>query len=48
LRFQLGEAQLSAVKGGAAITFGIDHNNYQEQDVRVSEGVRKSLAADLS
>jgi hypothetical protein len=48
LRFQLGEAQVSAVKEGAAITFGIDHKNYQEEDVLVSEGVRTCLAADLS
>ena len=48
LRFQLGAAQVSDVKDDAAITFGIDHKNYQEQDVLVSEGVRTSLAADLS
>ena len=47
LRFQLGADQVSAVKDGAAITFGIDHKNYQEQAVLVSEGVRTSLAADL-
>ena len=48
LRFQLGAAQLRAVKGGATVTFGIDHKNYQEEDVLVSEHVRASLAADLS
>jgi hypothetical protein len=48
LRFQLGAAQVSAVKDGATITFGIDHKNYQEQDVLVSEDARTSLAADLS
>jgi hypothetical protein len=48
LRFQLGAAQVSAVKDGATITFGIDHKNYQEQDVLVSEDARISLAADLS
>ncbi len=48
LRFQLGASQVSAVKDGAAITFGIDHKNYQEQAVLVSGGVRTSLAADLS
>ncbi len=40
LRFQLGASQVSTVKDGAAITFGIDHKNYQEQAVLVSEGVR--------
>jgi hypothetical protein len=48
LRFQLGAAQLRAVKDGATVTFGIDHKNYQEEDVLVSENVRASLAADLS
>lgn len=48
LRFQLGADQVSAVKDGAAITFGIDHKNYQEQAVLVSEGVRTSLAVDLA
>jgi hypothetical protein len=48
LRFQLGAAQVSAVKDGATVTFGIDHKNYQEEDVLVSEDVRTSLAADLS
>ena len=48
LRFQLGASQVSAVKDGAIVTFGIDHKNYQEEDVLVSEDVRTSLAADLS
>jgi hypothetical protein len=48
LRFQLGAAQVRAVKDGATVTFGIDHENYQEGDVLVSENVRKSLAADIS
>ena len=48
LRFQLEAAQVSAVKAGATVTFGIDHKNYQEEDVLVSENVRASLAADLS
>jgi hypothetical protein len=48
LRFQLGAAQVSAVKDGATVTFGIDHKNYQEEDVLVSENIRASLAADIS
>ena len=47
LRFQLGTDQVSAVKNGSAITFGIDHKNYQEDDVLVSEDVGKSLANDI-
>ncbi len=48
LRFQLSADQVSAVKGGDAITFGIDHKNYQEEDVLVSDEVRESLAADMT
>jgi hypothetical protein len=48
LRFQLGASQVSAVKDRAAITFGIDHKNCQEEDVLVGEDVRRSLEADLS
>ena len=48
LRFQLGADQVSAVKDGATVTFGVDHKNYQEEDVLVNENVRASLAADLS
>jgi hypothetical protein len=48
LRFQLGAVEVSAVKDGAAIAFGIDHKNCQEKDVLVGEDVRRSLVADLS
>ena len=48
LRFQLGAVQVSAVKDGVNITFGIDHKNYQKEGVLVSKDVRTSLAAELS
>lgn len=47
LRFQLGAEEVSAVRNGSAITFGIDHKNYKEKDVLVNEDVRKSLASDI-
>jgi hypothetical protein len=47
LRFQLGAVQLSAAKNEAAITFGIDHKNWREEDVLVGQDVRRSLAGDL-
>ena len=48
LRFQLSADQVSAVKHGSAITFGVDHKHYREGDVLVSDGIRKSLAADIT
>jgi len=47
LRFQLGAVQVNAAKNSAAITFGIDHNNWQEEDVLVGQDVRRSLVGDL-
>jgi len=46
MRFQLPADAALAVKMGAEIKFGIDHDNYKH-DVVVSENVRASLAEDL-
>ena len=48
LRFQLPQAQVDAVKAGAAITFGLDHDRYAAEDLPVAEAVRASLAADIA
>ncbi len=48
LRFQLSAEAVADVKAGAAITFGVDHDNYEVDDLVVSEGVRASLAADFA
>jgi hypothetical protein len=47
LRFQLEAEQVAAVNAGSPITFGIDHPNYDEDDVCVDEGIRGSLAGDI-
>ena len=47
LRFELSEAMAAQVKGGAALSIGIDHPNYQHQISPVPENVRAALAADL-
>jgi hypothetical protein len=46
LRFELDAAMRSAVKGGAPLTFGVDHEHYGHE-LAASAEMRKSLAADL-
>ena len=48
LRFQFEQAQLDALKAGASVTFGLDHDHYDAEDVLVAEGVRVALAADIT
>jgi hypothetical protein len=48
LRFELDDAMKVAVKQGAAINMGIDHDNYKYAKTPVPQPVRDSLAADLS
>lgn len=47
MRFELTPPMIAAVKGGAAIRAGIDHDFYRES-VTVPQAVRDSLAADLA
>ena len=47
LRFELTEAMAAALRGGAALTAGVDHPAYTHE-VAVAEGVRASLLADLA
>lgn len=48
LRFELGDADISQLKGGAALSVGIDHPNYSHALAPLGENVRSALAADLS
>jgi len=48
LRFELTPEMAAAVKSGAAIAMGIDHDEYRHQIDSVSSDIRDSLAADLS
>lgn len=45
-RFEFTQAMIDALRGGAGMRAGIDHENYRA-DVRVPAAVRDSLAADL-
>ena len=48
MRFELTPEMVNAVKGGAAISAGIDHDNYQASVAPLEKNIRDSLAADLS
>jgi hypothetical protein len=48
VRFELTPAMVAAVKAGAAISIGIDHENYRYGIEPVQPAVRDSLAADLA
>jgi hypothetical protein len=47
LRFELSEPMKARLKGGAALSIGIDHPNYHHQIAPAPENVRAALAADL-
>jgi hypothetical protein len=47
LRFELPPEQIRALKSGAALIAGIDHENYQVEVSPVPDNVRASLVNDL-
>lgn len=47
LRFELDNDMVTAVKAGAAISAGVDHENYQAMVSPVNDRLRDSLATDL-
>ncbi|MGV6825907.1 MAG: DUF3501 family protein [bacterium] len=48
MRFELTPEMADAVKSGAAISAGIDHENYMESVAPLPVNIRDSLAADLA
>ncbi|MDH3560012.1 MAG: DUF3501 family protein [Gammaproteobacteria bacterium] len=48
LRFELTPAMVEAVRNGAAINVGIDHENYTHRVGPVGDNIRESLVADLA
>jgi hypothetical protein len=48
LRFELTPAMVAAMKSGAALSVGIDHDQYRHEMAPVADAVRAALAADLS
>jgi hypothetical protein len=47
LRFELPAEQVSALKSGASLIAGIDHDNYRVEVSPVAENIRESLVNDL-
>lgn len=47
LRFELSTEMVAALKDGAKLTAGIDHENYQVEISPVAENIRLSLLGDL-
>ena len=47
LRFELEPQQIQALKGGATLAAGIDHENYQVDVRPVPDNIRQSLISDL-
>jgi hypothetical protein len=47
MRFELSAEQVDALKSGAALAAGIDHENYQVEIPALPENVRQSLIGDL-
>ena len=48
LRFEMAPAMVAGLKGGAALSLGIDHPNYQHQISPASDNVRAALITDLA
>jgi hypothetical protein len=48
LRFELKPAMVAALKGGASLSAGVDHDHYRHAVEPVAERVRASLLGDLS
>jgi hypothetical protein len=47
LRFELPPEQVQALKNGASLIAGIDHENYRVEVSPVPDNIRESLVADL-
>ena len=47
LRFELNDEMVAALKGGARLSAGIDHDKYQVHISPVAENIRLSLLGDL-
>ena len=48
MRFELNSTMVDAVKSGAAISAGVEHENYQTMVNPVADNIRNSLASDLA
>lgn len=47
LRFEMPAEQVAALRGGASLVAGIDHENYRVEVSPVADNIRQSLIADF-
>ncbi len=47
LRFELTDEMIAALKGGARLAAGIEHENYRVEIAPIAENIRASLVGDL-
>lgn len=47
LRFEIPAQQVAALKGGASLVAGIDHENYRVEVGPIADNIRQSLLADF-
>jgi hypothetical protein len=48
MRFELTADMISALKGGATVSMGVEHENYYAIVDPVADNIRDSLAGDLN
>ena len=48
LRFELSEAMIGALRGGARLVMGIDHANYSHANEAIADHTRQALIADFA
>jgi hypothetical protein len=48
LRFELTDAMVAALRGGAKLSAGIDHANYAHSEDSLPPALREALLADLA
>ena len=48
LRFELSDEMIAALKDGARLAAGIDHENYRVEIAPIADNVRASLVGDLA
>lgn len=48
MRYELDDDMIAAVKAGASISAGVEHENYQAEVSPIAANVRDSLATDLN
>jgi hypothetical protein len=48
MRYELDDDMITAVKAGAAISAGVEHDNYQAVASPIATNIRDSLASDLA